>query len=123
MKVYYDDWEESGTPGYTEGRDAMIRDFELTAEQVAAIGEVIFAGYTYENYSGSAFVLYVDADNGKLYEVNGGHCSCHGLEDQWEPEETSAAAVRMRAESQHWGVEHERRADVEAALAAWEARQ
>lgn len=46
-------------------------------------------GYSYE-----AFVLF--RQGGKLYEVNGGHCSCYGLEGQWEPEETTVAALRYR---------------------------
>lgn len=47
--------------------------------------EVIFAGYTYEDYSGDAVVVYRNGD--KFYIVEGGHCSCYGLENQWEPEE------------------------------------
>lgn len=45
--------------------------------------EVIFAGYTYEDYSGDAFVVY--RDGRKFYTVEGGHCSCYGLEGQWDP--------------------------------------
>ena len=45
-------------------------------------------------YSGEAFVLY--RKGGKLFEVNGSHCSCFGLEDQWGPEETSVEALRYR---------------------------
>jgi hypothetical protein len=46
----------------------------------------LYAEYTYENYDGSAFVLYVDRRDMQLYAVYGGHCSCYGLEDQWDPE-------------------------------------
>lgn len=42
----------------------------------------------------SAFVLYAFA--GKLYEVHGCHCSCYGLEDQWDPEETTIEALEHR---------------------------
>lgn len=46
--------------------------------------EVIFAGYESSGYDGSAFVVY---RHGRQYKtVSGGHCSCYGLEDQWEPE-------------------------------------
>lgn len=55
--------------------------------------KILIAYYSYENYEGTAYVLY-DL-NGKLFEVTGGHCSCNGLEGQWEPEETSIAALRM----------------------------
>jgi hypothetical protein len=53
--------------------------------------EVLLAWYEYEDYSGDAFVLY--EKDGKLYEVNGSHCSCDGLEDQWDPEETTWEAL------------------------------
>jgi hypothetical protein len=56
--------------------------------------KILLAWYGYGDYSGSSFVLY-ELD-GKLYEVNGSHCSCHGLEGQWQPEETTVAALRMR---------------------------
>lgn len=46
---------------------------------------IIFAFYEYENYSGEALVIYRDDKTGIFYEVSGGHCSCYGLEDQWDP--------------------------------------
>lgn len=58
----------------------------------------IHAGYyTYESYSGDAFVLFRDTRDGKWYEVNGSHCSCFGLEDQWRPELVSTEAMKMRS--------------------------
>ena len=59
--------------------------------------KVLFAWYLYEDYDGSAFVL-VERD-GVLYEVNGGHCSCYGLEGQWDPEETSVDVLKHRMEN------------------------
>jgi len=47
--------------------------------------EVLLAAYEYEDYSGDAVVIYRNGD--KFYMNFGGHCSCHGLEDQWSPEE------------------------------------
>jgi|SRR6478609_1240888 len=55
---------------------------------------IIFAFYTDEDYSGEAFVLF--EKEGRLYEVNGSHCSCYGLEDQWEPSETSLEELKYR---------------------------
>lgn len=54
----------------------------------------MFAAYENESYEGYALVIF--SKEGKLYEVNGSHCSCYGLEDQWSPEETSLDALRMR---------------------------
>lgn len=46
---------------------------------------ILMAIYEREWYDGDAFVLF--EKDGKLYEVNGSHCSCYGLEGQWGPEE------------------------------------
>lgn len=56
--------------------------------------EILLAWYGYGSYCGDSFVLF--RQNGKLYEVNASHCSCNGLEGQWEPEETSIAALEKR---------------------------
>ena len=45
---------------------------------------VIFADYSYEDYYGDAFYVYIK--DGIVYEGHGSHCSCHGLEGQFEPE-------------------------------------
>lgn len=42
----------------------------------------LFASYGTDNYSGDAYVLF--EKEGKLYEVTGSHCSCYGLEGQFE---------------------------------------
>lgn len=55
---------------------------------------VHLAWYGYGSYCGSSLVVF--EKDGKLYEVNGSHCSCNGLEGQWEPEETSWDALAMR---------------------------
>ncbi len=55
---------------------------------------ILFASYGQDNYSGEAFVLF--EQDGKLYEVNAGHCSCYGLENQWTPEETNIEALKHR---------------------------
>lgn len=63
--------------------------------------EILLASYEYAGYEGSAFVLF--RKDGKLYEVNGGHCSCYGLEGQWEPEETTIEALEHRLKEGNLG--------------------
>jgi len=55
---------------------------------------ILLASYGYEDYSGGAFVLF--ERDGKLYEVHGSHCSCFGLEGQFEPEETTLESLEHR---------------------------
>lgn len=56
--------------------------------------QILIAVYEIDGYEGGAFVLA--RNRGKLYEVNGSHCSCAGLEGQWEPEEASIKALKVR---------------------------
>lgn len=75
---------------------------QFTASEEERKGvKILLAWYNYECYDGNAFVLF--EKDGKLYEVVGGHCSCYGLEGQWEPVETTAKALRMRCETVEYG--------------------
>lgn len=73
--------------------DDVMNNYNVTNEERAFIKRIILADYTYEDYSGSAYVLFEGID-GKLYEVYGSHCSCYGLEDQWSIEETTVEAFQ-----------------------------
>ena len=117
-KAFFGDWDE---------RADMVRDFapnrygSLSGSKGTAVpddADVLIAAYTYENYSGTAFVLF--RQNGILYEVNGGHCSCYGLEGQWEPEEVVLAELRKRPHIFGYVTEDSPQAeqDIEAAIKA-----
>lgn len=78
-------------------KDEMSVLNEFSIDKNALNGcDIIFAHYTYEDYSGDAFVLLRDSKDGKLYEVNGSHCSCYGLEGQWDMEETTLELLNKR---------------------------
>ena len=81
-EVYHGVWDE---------QEEMLKDFEINESELDGCN-ILFAFYGFESYEGSAFVFY--EKGGKLYEVNGSHCSCYGLEDQWSPEETTWEALR-----------------------------
>ncbi|MFM7025186.1 MAG: hypothetical protein ACKOWC_03890 [Limnohabitans sp.] len=123
--IYLNDWEEGGFI-------QMVADFEdicitavefgaesspwpnkgewlekkeklsdaLRAENWTSI-EVLIASYSHGGYEGDAFVLF--RKDGKLYEVNAGHCSRYGIEGQWQPEETSVEALRHRLDKGRLG--------------------
>lgn len=86
MNQYFGDWD---------GIDGLRGDFGID-ESGLKDSEVIAAAYVHESYEGDSYVLF--KRDGKLYEVEGGHCSCYGLEGQWEPEETTAEALMHRIE-------------------------
>lgn len=87
--VYCGDWD---------CLEDMVKDFQISKEDVKGY-KVLYAWYEYADYSGSAFVLLKKGR--KLYEVNGGHCSCYGLEGQFDLEETNPEALLKR---QYYGV-------------------
>lgn len=121
--IYLHDWSESQKIGLIsdfediymdkeeyEAKEAPYKNVavwvEKKAKMKAAIEEwqennILFATYTYENYSGDAWVLF--EKGGELYEVNGGHCSCHGLEGQFEPEKTTLKELEHRLLNGTWG--------------------
>lgn len=100
--------------------DDVLREFCVVGHGYDKIN-VLLAIYTYEDYDGSAFVLF--EQDGVLYEVNGGHCSCYGLEDQWEPEKTSVEALRHRIEHGYFGgtYSYDYRNELQKVLNKWEA--
>lgn len=87
-QVYFNDW--------AQGEESqMCEDFRIMSGALAPY-EILLASYTYESYSGDAFVLLRERATQKLFTVEGSHCSCNGLEDQWEPVETSLEALQRR---------------------------
>lgn len=70
--------------------EEMLDDFREEASALKG-AKVLYALREYGDYDGSCFVLF--KRDGKLYDVNGSHCSCYGLEEQWSPEETSVEAL------------------------------
>lgn len=102
MGTYLNDWfgcsledliiefEGLDSPINHKNRSLLQHHLENKYEGVS----ILFASYTYVHYTGSAFVLFEKC--GTLYEVNGSHCSCCGLEGQWSPEETSWEAIKLR---------------------------
>lgn len=91
-------------PVYLEDWDTLKQvenDFELKDNELEDI-EILLAYYSYEDYQGEAFVLF--RRDGKLYEVNGSHCSCYGLEDQWSPEEVMLEELEHRVTEGTFGL-------------------
>ena len=86
--------------GDFESQEQVEHDFDF---QLKPHEKLLLASYDNGGYDGSAWVLYQDQKENKLFEVNGSHCSCHGLEGQWEPEETSVASLAARLKDGHIG--------------------
>ncbi|ASZ76375.1 hypothetical protein [Proteus phage PM2] len=65
-------------------KEDICNEFQIPPD-VLADKEIVLAYYDCEDYCGCAIVIYVDT-LGQFWEVHGSHCSCYGLEGQWEPE-------------------------------------
>ena len=112
MDKYFGCWSD---------RDGLVKDFFSdynrkieVPEDFPTDDEILYACYEAADYEGHALVIY--EKDGKLYEVNGGHCSCYGLEDQWSPEETSWAALKMRRWNGYDGSTDELKALIERSV-------
>lgn len=84
--------------GFNDWRD-MQHQFEMNDAEPE---EVIYASYEQEGYEGWSTVIYRNGD--KFYYNYAGHCSCYGLEGQWDPEEYSAELFLAAYEKGHWGI-------------------
>lgn len=94
MNVFLDGFDdrESVASQFSNGWDDS--DTQAFLESEMAGYEVVVAAYNQGGYEGDAFVLL--KKDGQYYEVHGSHCSCFGLEGQWEPEEAPEEALRRR---------------------------
>jgi hypothetical protein len=74
------------------------REFEM---DVPEPDDVIYAEYDTPPYEGYANVIYRNGD--RYYWAYGSHCSCFGLEGQWDPEEYDARSrVEVLRRGNHW---------------------
>ena len=70
--------------------------------------QIVYANYVCECYEGSASLLYYRVSTGKYYEAYGSHCSCYGLEGQWNGDEEIVVAellnrvVELKAHYENW---------------------
>lgn len=79
-----------------DGVPDIISQFAIPADHplIPKDEEILYADYSSEGYVGDARVLF--QRDGVLYEATGGHCSCYGLEDQWDPTPVTWEQLGMR---------------------------
>ena len=75
---------------------------------------VIWAEYDNGGYDGQAYVFYYN--EGKFWYNEGSHCSCYGLEDQWDPEEYSLETLKGQMERATYGFFVDRKELIVAAV-------
>lgn len=76
--------------------EALAQLFDLNSADLANL-QLMIASYARNSDSGYAFILFKDSQN-QLFEVNASHDSVVDFKGQWQPEDTSAAALYFRME-------------------------
>lgn len=96
--IYLGDWSNCGLKQLIDDFSDYDENYEKQLIDLSGIN-ILLAYYRYEDYNGEAFVLF--EKDGQLYEVNGSHCSCYGLENQWEPRLTELKGIAYRLNEGH----------------------
>ena len=72
---------------YNEIVNYIVENFEVE-KSIVDNYHIIIANSDLGDYEESAFFLLTGKTDGKLYIVDGSHCSCYGFEGQFETDET-----------------------------------
>lgn len=88
---------------FADGKSVIANEFNISLEQLKN-KHFVYAYYSCGDYSGDAYLLFIEND--KLYEVDAGHCSCYGLEEQFNPEEVPIEVLYYRIENNKWNSHH-----------------
>lgn len=88
-------------------RDAIASDFQIHFRELD-LYDILLASYTSETYSGDAFLVLRRKLTGELLLVEASHCSCYGLEGQWNPEPTTVEALETHLKHHYRAVEYRR---------------
>lgn len=75
-------------------REDVEREFEVKLDDEC---EILLAIYTYGDYDGDAMVIGRRGET--LFMMEASHCSCYGLEGQWNEDETSLATLKYMLEN------------------------
>lgn len=111
MQKYFGNFAEDRWNDSKAGWPCVADHFDVKISEP----DVVFAAYSIDGYEGDALVLF--RQDGKLWEVSGSHCSCFGLEGQWEPEEVTLDELRHRVRAAgRYGVWKEFTIDIWEAL-------
>lgn len=82
----------------------------LTNMPPASEPEKVFAVYDNAGCEGDALVIFSDGDEYGV--VEGSHCSCYGLEDQWKPTWFPKDALAGMVQRASYGLMHQYKSEI-----------
>lgn len=83
-------------PAANDTREDLAHSFD---EELGEDIKILFTQHDDDCGSYSDSIRVVFRRDNKLFLVEGGHCSCHGYENQWDPTETTKEALAMMSDS------------------------
>lgn len=78
--LFLNDWANENS---NLSMEQMLFEFQIVHKTIEG-AEIILASYLQAYYEGAAYVFF--KKDSIYYEVVASHCSCYGLEGQWNPE-------------------------------------
>lgn len=84
-----------------ENEESMLKEFGIDKSVLDGY-KVLLASYGKEYYDGYAFVLLKRKQTKELVTVYASHCSCYGLEGQFELEESSLELLNKLYAEDHY---------------------
>lgn len=102
MTVFFGWGDDYKTGGYAdfvrEWREDRWGDTPVPlSDRFPLEGDVLFASYGHGSYCGDALVLFRRGDG--LFVNEASHCSCNGLEGQWDPKSIPPEYIKQLAKS------------------------
>jgi hypothetical protein len=76
--------------------DELKREYHLSDEDLQGV-EILYAIYRTGCWEGQSLVLFKKDD--RIFIVHASHCSCYGLQGQWDPIETNEKTLKMEIEA------------------------
>jgi hypothetical protein len=80
---------------YDQAIEEIANEFQISRRVILKFNILVWS-YKLGNYEGEAVLILQEKESGGLYEVNASHCSCFGLEGQFDLEPTSIEELDFR---------------------------
>ena len=78
--------------------EEIASNFKIGINEIEKFNVLIWS-YGSSGWDGDAILILEDKETEELFEVHGSHCSCYGLEGQFDLEPTTAEEIKFRLDN------------------------